>query len=275
MLAGVVLDTRQAQAQKTPPHEPDKESPTTRARTKAKPVRICKLRLSWWDTPENPPELAILQDNVRTAITPGNKSLSQAIEYQGEANAVVLRKIVTEQLDKSGKPIIQWLPYCTISLSEKNTDLGILLFPDESRGIAQTRIFDFGTDAFPYGTVQLVNLTSAQLAVTIGGTTFTARSRGAALYPKTFPKDGAYRFLLAANESSGERKLLRSSVMIFGPTSRYLFFVFELPGAPEHSRYHTALITDNLPEKPLADKQSPQKDNQGDRIKPEGSSPKK
>jgi hypothetical protein len=279
LLAGLLLLAAPALAQKTSTSESDKTSPSNRPqlkakdRTKAKPARICKLRLSWWDTPENLPELAILQDKERIPVTPGNKSFSQSIEYQGEGNAVVLKRTVTEQIDKAGKPVIQWTPYCTITLKEENTDLGILLFPDEARGVAQTRIFDLGPVAFPYGTVQLVNLTSGQLAVTLDGTTFVANSRGAALCPKTFAKDGAYRFLLAVNETTGERKLLRSSMMIVGPKSRYLFFVFEIPGAPEHARYHTALVTDNLPEKlPTVTEGSPQKIEQDDKKKPVGAS---
>ena len=279
LLAGLLLLADPALAQKTSASESDKISPISRPQpkakdqTKAKPDRICKLRLSWWDTPENLPELAILQDKERIPVIPGNKSLSQSIEYRGEANAIVLRKTVTQQLDKAGKPVIQWTPYCTITLKEDNTDLGILLFPDEARGVAQTRIFDLGPAAFPYGTMQLVNLTSGQLAITLDGTTFLANSRGAVLCPKTFAKDGAYRFLLAVNETTGERKLLRSSMMILGPTSRFLFFVFEIPGAPEHARYHTALVTDNLPEKlPTITEDTPQKIKKDDQGKPAGAS---
>jgi hypothetical protein len=263
VLGGSFLLLGLAQAQTTrEPAEP-KEKPASReqrsaqGRAGAKPQHTWKLRLGWWNAPEELPELALQQGKDRIPFYPDVMSLSQVIEYHGDPNIVVVRKVVSAEIDKSGKPVVQWLPYCTIPVGEKDTDLGILLFPDEKRGIAQTRLFDFSPEAFPYGSVQLVNFTTAKIAVSIDGTTFTANSRGTARYPKVFEKTSACRFFMAAAEANGEQKLLRSTTMIFRETGRFLIFAIENPGASEDARYHTAVIIDNLVVRPAAAEESP------------------
>jgi hypothetical protein len=172
------------------------------------------------------------------------------IEYRGEPNAVVLKKTVTAEVDKAGKPITQWVPYCSIPVGPNDTDLAVLLFPDEQRGVAQTRVFDFSSEGFPYGSVQLVNFTSAKIAMAIDGTTVVANSRGMARFPKVFNRLSVSTFKMAAAEPSGEQKILRSTTMIFKPTARVLLFAIEVPGAEEDGKYHTELIIDNLGNKP-------------------------
>ena len=263
VLGGSFLLLGLAQAQTTrEPAEP-KEKPAAReqrsvqGRAASKPQHTWKLRLGWWQAPEELPELALQQGKDQVPFSPDVMSLSQVIEYHGDPNIVVVRKVVSAEIDKSGKPIVQWLPYCTIPVGEKDTDLGILLFPDEKRGIAQTRLFDFSPEAFPYGSVQLVNFTTAKIAVSIDGTTFTANSRGTARYPKVFEKTSACRFFMAAAEANGEQKLLRSTTMIFRETGRFLIFAIENPGASEDARYHTAVIIDNLVVRAAAAEESP------------------
>jgi hypothetical protein len=252
LLCGGFLLLGSAQAQ-TPPKEkpPAAEKSATKGRSLAPELRACKLRLAWWSAPENPPELALQMDKNRTPFSPDIMALSQVIEYRGEPNAVVLKRTVTAELDKAGKPIVAWLPYCTIPVGENNTDLAVLLFPDDKRDLAQTRVFDFSPEAFPYGTVQLVNFTTAKIAVSIDGTTFVANSRGMARYPKVFDKVSVSRFYMAAAENSGEQRMLRSTTMIFKPTARILLFAVEVPDAPEDGRYHTELIIDNMGSRPV------------------------
>lgn len=223
---------------------------TVQAQQTARELRNCQLRLAWWSAPENPPELALQNDKERTPFSPDVLALSQVIPYRGEPNAVVLKKTVLAELDKAGKPITAWVPYCTIPVSATDTDLAVLLFPDDQRGIAQTRVFDFSPEAFPYGSVQLINFTSAKIAVSIDGTTVVANSRGMARYPKVFSRLSISRFYMAAAEANGEQKMLRSTTMIFKPTARMLLFAIEIPGAEEDAKYHTELIIDNLGNKP-------------------------
>jgi hypothetical protein len=214
-------------------------------------MRTCKFRFAWWSAPENPPELALQADKERVPFSPDIMALSVVVEYRGEPTAIVLKKTVSAELDKSGKPIILWLPYCTIPVGPGDTDLAVLLFPDEKRGIAQTRVFDFSQEAFPYGTVQLVNFTTARVAVAIDGTTFVANSRGVARYPKVFTKRSICSFKMAVAETTGEQKLLRSTTMIFKPTSRLLLFALESAGVSEDDRYQTEVIIDNFVKAPV------------------------
>jgi hypothetical protein len=223
---------------------------SAQAQQPARELRTCKLRLAWWNEPENLPELALQTDKERKPVSPASRALSQIIEYRGEPNAVVLRKVISTELDKSGKPITQWIPYCSIPISATDTDLGVLLFQDEKQGVAQTRIFDFSLENFPYGSIQLINFTSARIAASIDGTTIIANSRGSARYPKTFEKRTICSFKVAAAENTGVQRLLRSTTMIFKPTARLMFFVVEMPNAEPDSRYHTEFIIDNRVSRP-------------------------
>jgi hypothetical protein len=245
----LLLNLAQAQTKRAPAaaEKPAaKESRPAQGRAAAKPLASCKLRLAWWSAPEEFPELALQMGKDRVPVSPDVMSLSYAIDYQGEPNAVIVRKTLTPEVDKAGKPVYVWVPYCTIPIGEQDVDLGVLLFPDEKRGIALTRLFDFSAEAFPYGTIQLVNFTAAKIAVSIDGTTFAANSRGTARYPKLIEKTSTYRFFMAAAEANGEQKLLRSTTMIFRETGRYLIFAIENPGASEDARYRTAVMIDNL-----------------------------
>lgn len=229
---------------------PVKESRPVQGRAAAKPLRTCKLRLAWWSAPGEFPELALQTGKERVPVSPDIMSLSYAIEYQGDPDAVIVRKTVTPEIDKAGKPIFAWLPYCTIPVGENDVDLGVLLFPDEKLGVAQTKILDFSPESFPFGTVQLMNFTTSRIALSINGVSFTANSRGTARYPKAFEKTSTCRFFMAAAETNGEQKLIRSTTVIFRPTSRYLIFVTENLTATEDARYRTAVIVDNFIPRP-------------------------
>lgn len=251
----LLLSLAQAQTKRDPAAAEKaaaKESRTAQGRPAAKPQTSCKLRLAWWSAPEELPELALQMGKERVPVTPDVMSLSYAVDYEGEPNAVIVRKTVTPEIDKAGKPIVAWVPYCAISIGEQDVDLGVLLFPDEKRGIAQTKILNFSPEGFPYGAVQLLNFTTSRIAVSINGISFTADSRGSARYPKTFEKPSTCRFFMAAAEANGEKKLLRSTTVIFRPTSRYLIFVTENLAATEDARYRTAVIVDNLVARPTA-----------------------
>lgn len=223
---------------------------SAQAQTAAREIRTCKLRLAWWSAPENPPELALQRDKERTPFSPDVMALSQVIDYRGEPSAVILRKTLSAEVDKAGKPIVLWVPYCAIPIGEADTDLAVLLFPDEARGVAQTRVFNFSPEAFPFGSLQLVNFTTAKIAVSIDGTTMVANSRGMARFPKVFNKLSVSTFKMVAAETGGEQKMLRSTTMIFKPTARLMLFALEVPGAPDDARYHTELIIDNFVSRP-------------------------
>ncbi len=223
---------------------------SAQAQQPGRELRTCKLRLAWWSAPENPPELALQKDKERTPISPDILALSQVIEYRGEPNAVVLKKTVTAEVDKAGKPIVQWLPYCSIPVGENDSDLAVLLFPDDKRGIAQTRVFDFSEEAFPFGSLQLINLTRSKVAIAIDDSVAVANSRTTARLPKIFSKMSVCSFKMAVDESTGGQRILRSSTVIMKPNTRILVFVLEISGADDDSRYHSEMIIDNFGSKP-------------------------
>jgi hypothetical protein len=223
---------------------------TAQAQQPARELRTCKLRLAWWTAPENPPELALQNDKSRAPFSPDTLALSQIFEYRGEPNAVVLKKTLTAELDKSGKPITAWVPYCSIPVGPNDTDLAVLLFPDDKRGVAQTRVFDFSAEAFPFGSLQLINLTRSKVAIAIDDSVAVANSRGTARLPKLFSKMSVCSFKMAVEESPGDQKVLRSSTVIMKPNARILVFVLEISGADDDSRYQSEMIIDNFGPKP-------------------------
>jgi len=78
-----------------------------------------------------------------------------------------------------------------------------------------------------------------------------ANSRGVARYPKVFTKRSICSFKMAVAETTGEQKLLRSTTMIFKPTSRLLLFALESAGVSEDDRYQTEVIIDNFVKAPV------------------------
>jgi hypothetical protein len=223
---------------------------TVQAQQPARELRTCKLRLAWWSSPENAPELALQKDKERMPFSPDTMALSQIIEYRGEPEAVILKKTVTAELDKAGKPITAWVPYCSIPVGPNDTDLAVLLFADEKRGVAKTKVFDFSQEGFPYGTIQFFNFTAAKIAIVIDDNSVTLNSRGSARFPKTFTQRTISRFRMAAMESNGEQLLLRSSAMIVRPNSRMLFFILENPASTGEAKYDTEVIMDNFVDRP-------------------------
>ena len=223
---------------------------SAQAQQPVKELRTCKLRLAWWSAPENPPELALQNDKSRAPFSPDTLALSQILDYRGEPNAVILKKTVTAEVDKAGKPITAWIPYCSIPVGPNNTDLAVLLFPDEQRGIAQTRVFDFSAEAFPFGSLQLINLTRSKVAIAIDDSVVVANSRGTARLPRIFSKMSICSFKMAVEESPGDQKVLRSTTVVMKPNARILVFVLEISGTEDDSRYQSEMIIDNFGNRP-------------------------
>ena len=209
-------------------------------------TRTCTLRFAWWNFPNKVPELALQMGRDRVPVTPNPMSLSTAIEYQGDVNAVLLKKVLSAETDKTGKPKISWAPYATIVLTAKDTDIGVLLIPNEKDDSCITRPFDFSLETFPFGTLKLVNLSRARIACSLEGEIFVTEPGLVGQCPKRFEERATASIAVAALEADGQQRVLYSTKVILNKTFRTLFFIVEKEGKDE-DRYQSQCILDVNP----------------------------
>ncbi len=219
------------------------------------PGRKATLRIAWWNAPDDPPELALLQDKDRVPFSPEVMALSVKTHYFGPPEAVIARKTLGKEKDKQGNPVVVWVPFVTVPVPTDGADLAVILFPDPTGQSAQAQTFDFSEEAFPYGSIQIVNYTNARVDAAIGSTAMQVPSRGRARYPGTFTRRQPARFSLAVTEAGTEPRLITSTTMIFFPNTRLMYFVLEMPGAKPEEKYHNSVIMENKvspPPRPFA-----------------------
>lgn len=209
-------------------------------------TRTCTLRFAWWNFPRKVPELALQMGRDRIPVTPNPMSLSSPIEYKGDVNAVLLKKVVTTEVDKSGKPKVGWVPYATVALAATDTDMGVLLIPNETDESCITRTFDFSVEAFPYGTLKLVNFSQARIACSLDGSVFLTEPGQVGHCPKKFEERTAASIGVAALEADGQQRVLYSTKVILNKTFRTLFFIVEKAGKDD-DRYQSQCILDVNP----------------------------
>ena len=208
--------------------------------------RRCALRFAWWNFPRNVPELALQMGRERVPVSPNPMSLSNPIDYKGDVNAVLLKKVTTGETEKDGKPKFAWVPYATIALSPTDTDIGVLLIPNETDDTCITRTFDFGLEAFPYGTLKLVNFSRARIACSLDGAVFMTEPGQTGQCPKKFEERTTASIAVAAIEADGQQRVLYSTKVILNKTFRTLFFIVEKNGT-EDERYQSQCILDVNP----------------------------
>ncbi|NBV78433.1 MAG: hypothetical protein EBR62_01010 [Verrucomicrobia bacterium] len=220
--------------------------PALAADTPKAESRHCALRFAWWNFPRKVPELALQMGRERIPVSPNPMSLSNPIDYKGDVNAVLLKKVTTGETEKDGKPKFGWVPYATIALNPTDTDLGVLLLPNETDDTCFTKTFDFSLETFPYGTLKLVNFSRARIACSLEGSVFLTEPGQVGHCPKKFEERTTAAIAVAALEADGQQKVLYSTKVILNKTFRTLFFIVEKNGT-EDERYQTQCILDVNP----------------------------
>jgi hypothetical protein len=208
-------------------------------------TRKATLRFAWWNPPANPPELALLQDKDRIPVWPESMSFSIKSPYFGPPVAILAKKTLGTEKDKQGNPVVIWVPFVSVPIPTDGSDLAVILFADPSGQSARTQVFDFSEQAFPYGSIQIVNYTNARIDAAIGSASFQIPSGGLGRYPGRFTKRQPARFFLAVTEPGSDPRLITSTTMIFFPNTRMMYFMLETPGAKPEDRYHNSLIMEN------------------------------
>ena len=216
------------------------------AKKKEKEEHRCSLRLMWWQLPKDSPELGLQQEDEVVPIGISQMQVNGMIEYHGDPVVQIMRKAPSQQLDKQGKPIMIWLPYAVLPLRNEDTDVCAILF-DNGKGGASSRLFDFKPSAFPFGSLQIVNLTRGKVACSLDGKVIMAESNRAILSSNSFVQRAAPQITLAVMETGGEEHLLFTSRMIMSNTVRSLFFIIERPSEDIDGRYEVTSIVDMNP----------------------------
>ncbi|MFM7398946.1 MAG: hypothetical protein ACKO4N_08280 [Verrucomicrobiota bacterium] len=223
----------------------------TKPQEKEKPQgRKATLRLAWWKTPDVAPELALLQEKDQVRFYPDTMGLTVKTSYVGPPVAIIAKKTVTTEKDKQGNPVVTWTPYASVPVPNEGADLGVIMFPDNSGLAAQTQVFDFSEQSFPYGSILIVNYTNARIDAAIGDKLVQISPRGRGRYPGQFTKRQPARFSLAVTEPGAEPRLITSTTMIFYPNTRLMYFVIERSGARLEERYHNSVIMENKVDAP-------------------------
>ena len=132
----------------------------------------CQLRMMWWVSPAENVELGVQQDDEVVSVGLAQMQVNGTLDYHGEPLVQIMKKTDTGVLDKKGKPVIAWTPYATIPLRPEDTDICAILF-DDGKGGARTKLFDFRPTVFPYGSLQVVNLSKKPLTCGLDSRTMT------------------------------------------------------------------------------------------------------
>lgn len=230
----------------TPGKTPPKSDKGKTAGAKKKEEHHCTLRLMWWLLPKDYPELGLQQDDEVVPIGVNQMQVNGVIEYHGDPAVQIMRKAPSPEVDKKGKPITAWIPYTTLPLKADDTDICAILF-DTGKGSINTRIFDFKPAVFPFGSLQIINLTRAKVACSLGGKVMTADPNRTAISTNSFVERTAPQFTLAVQESGGEEKLLFNSRLIMSSSVRSLFFVIERMDEEKEVRYEVTTVIDINP----------------------------
>ena len=206
----------------------------------------CQLRMMWWVSPAENVELGVQQDDEVVSVGLAQMQVNGTLDYHGEPLVQIMKKTDTGVLDKKGKPVISWTPYATIPLRPEDTDICAILF-DDGKGGARTKLFDFRPTVFPYGSLQVVNLSKKPLTCGLDSRTMTIAPGRNVISPNSFIERAAPQINLSTVDANGESVMLFASRMIMSSFCRSLFFVVERPAEDGETRIEVTSIVDMNP----------------------------
>jgi len=206
----------------------------------------CKLRMMWWVAPAESLELGVQQDDEVVPVGLAQMQVNGILDYHGELLVQIMKKTDTGVLDKKGKPVIAWTPYTAIPLRPEDSDVCAILFED-GKGGARSKLFDFNPLIFPYGSLQVVNLSKKPLTCGLDTRTMTVSPGRSAISPNSFVERAAPQIKLSTVDANGEPLVLFSSRMIMSTFCRSLFFVIERPTEDGETQIEVTSIVDMNP----------------------------
>ncbi len=226
LLAGIA-----SAATKSKDKEAPKEDPTN-------------IRFAWWEMPKNPPELYIIDGNEKLPVNAYAMAMSNSVKFKGQHSVELVRKVITTEVGKDGKPVVNYVPFLDINLDEiKSKEIAVLLFPNEAKGTCQFKLFDFSNEAFPAGSFYLINYSKAKIDCSVDGKAFSALPGQKTQCPTVFDERTAAYVAIGVTEPDGTKNLIVSTKLIFSKYFRKLYFVTEKMG-DEHKEYIVHCIDD-------------------------------
>lgn len=229
-----------------PPAKAGKTAAAKAAAKKQESQHRCQLRMMWWVSPAENVELGVQQDDEVVSVGLAQMQVNGTLDYHGEPLVQIMKKTDTGVLDKKGKPVIAWTPYATIPLRPEDTDICAILF-DDGKGGARTKLFDFRPTVFPYGSLQVVNLSKKPLTCGLDSRTMTIAPGRNVISPNSFIERAAPQINLSTVDANGESVMLFASRMIMSSFCRSLFFVVERPAEDGETRIEVTSIVDMNP----------------------------
>lgn len=216
------------------------------------PARKCALRIAWWSNPAEQVELAVVQGQEIVPWTVLEMNLDLAQAYQGAAELKIVRRkgparqaepfdpdklhgrgtVAATPPEPANKPAPRrkenprdWDPFVSIPLPA-SSDVGVLLMmTPEGTGVG--RAFDHDLARFPYGSIHLVNLSSATLAGELDSKGFQLAPGGSGLLPVVFRERRSSHVKLAALLPDQSWETILETKIAGRPNRRSLVFILQ------------------------------------------------
>jgi len=217
------------------------------------PVRATvRLRVSYWETPKNAPDVLYYQDGAKfVPFQIYQRAFLKTVEYRGPAPITIFRKATQEEVEQRKqtagltKAEREYVPVFQIKTGGLR-DVAVLILPVEKvEDITEKKVlvFDYSESAFPFGSICIMNLSRHNL---IGQ--FAPRGQE----PQSFRLGAGKRFISApikervhayelslAARVKGEPTLVFSAPALVFSSKRSLIFAMSTKtaenGVPEYS----------------------------------------
>lgn len=205
--------------------------------------RSCRLKVAWWDAPTAavPPVLALGPDfKSPKEFAPQVMNFGTEAHCLGDTAEFALKRV--DRDPRTGKEIVSWDPFATVSLPVGDDTLGVVMITDASGKRGQGRAFHLGETKFPLGTVRLVNLTGRQLMLGLDGTGVQVAPGLVGTHPHVFGKREVAEIGVMALVD-GEPRPVFSTKSEFSGLYRLVLFVAEIPKS-DPTRFEVRTVID-------------------------------
>jgi len=208
-----------------------KEEKSSKENTKGdKEEKSYTLRFAWWEMPSALPDLYIQEGTKYIAVAPYSMEMSPEIELNVKDSLKLLKKVPSTEKDSNGRPKDSYEIYSDINLSQTDShNLGIILVPDKKRNVVGSRVFDFSSRGFPFGSLITVNFTRSNLSCIVDDAKFNIPSGGFSRLPKNFTERSVAFIGIKAIDKDGIENQIVSTKAVFTPYVRSIYFIVENP----------------------------------------------
>lgn len=197
------------------------------------------LRYAYWTKPQDNPQLYIKSAKGIEPINVYEMSFIDRFQYNGPAPIVIWRDPEQKALDpgerkardkeapsqKKSALEARLVPYVSFTVPKGMSRAGVLILPATTTPPSATaRVFSLDETQFPFGSMQLVNLTRYPLAGVLGKTRFEAAVGAAVPIKRTSSQAEAVDFKVTAF-ANGKWISAYSGGGMFYPVRRSLIFV--------------------------------------------------